>query len=66
MDEICEKSGQLPADISWHFIGHLQTNKVKKLITGVPSLKMFETVDTEKLAGKLSKELAKANRQELL
>ncbi|MDR0729563.1 MAG: YggS family pyridoxal phosphate-dependent enzyme [Prevotellaceae bacterium] len=31
---LCEKAAQLPADIEWHFIGHLQTNKVK-LVTGL-------------------------------
>jgi len=61
VDEFVEKAGQLPIDINWHFIGHLQSNKIKKLIT-VPNLVLFETVDSEKLAGKLNKELTKLGR----
>ena len=63
VDEIAEKAGQLPADIQWHFIGHLQSNKVKKLITSVPNLALFETLDTEKLATKLNKEVGKIQRE---
>jgi len=36
--EILEKVPQLPEDISWHFIGHLQSNKAKSLIGTLPSL----------------------------
>ena len=36
-------------DIKWHFIGHLQRNKVNKLLT-VPNLYIVETIDSEKLA----------------
>ncbi|KAK8592252.1 hypothetical protein V6N13_062838 [Hibiscus sabdariffa] len=42
----------LPDDIEWHFIGNLQSNKVKPLIAGVPNLAMVETVDDEKKAFK--------------
>ena len=52
----------MPNDINWHFIGHLQSNKVKKLVTSVPNLAMLETLDTAKLAEKLNKELGKAGR----
>ncbi|PWA41101.1 proline synthase [Artemisia annua] len=48
IQEIIEKSPQLPEDIEWHFIGNLQSNKVKPLLTGVPNLAMVETVDNEK------------------
>lgn len=41
-------------DIKWHFIGHLQTNKIQKVIR-VPGLEMIETVDSEKLANSLNK-----------
>ena len=44
----------MPPDTVWHFIGHLQRNKVKALVTGVPSLAVVETVDTVKLANKLN------------
>eukprot|EP00744_Colponema_vietnamica_P011543 GILI01016237.1.p1 GENE.GILI01016237.1~~GILI01016237.1.p1 ORF type:complete len:292 (+),score=77.82 GILI01016237.1:91-966(+) len=52
--EIIEKAPQLPQDIDWHFIGHLQSNKTKELLTAVPSLAVIETVDSEKLAKKLN------------
>ncbi len=40
-------------DIKWHFIGHLQTNKAKK-VAAVPSLHVIETVDSIKLAEMLN------------
>lgn len=46
VQEIRAKATTLPPDIKWHFIGHLQTNKVKQLI-GIPA--MIESVDSEKL-----------------
>lgn len=52
----------MPPDTVWHFIGHIQTNKVKKLVS-VPNLALVESVDSIKLAGKLQKELAKTDRQ---
>ncbi|KAK9706385.1 hypothetical protein RND81_07G120800 [Saponaria officinalis] len=48
VQEIIEKAPQLPDDIEWHFIGNLQSNKVKPLLSGVPSLGMVESVDDEK------------------
>ncbi|KRY85669.1 Proline synthase co-transcribed bacterial -like protein [Trichinella pseudospiralis] len=42
-------------DIRWHFIGHLQLNKVRKLIENVPNLHVVETVDSEKLAEMLNR-----------
>ena len=53
VQEIVWKYEQLPRDIEWHFIGHLQTNKVKyiapfvNLIHGVDSLKLLKTIDSE-------------------
>lgn len=41
-------------DIEWHFIGHLQSNKVNKLIS-VPNLHLVQTIDSEKLAAALDK-----------
>src|SRR5260221_5129344 len=49
--ELEEKYSSLPHDIRWHFIGHLQTNKVKQiapfvqLIQGVDSLKLLKEID---------------------
>lgn len=54
-------------DIKWHFIGHLQSNKVNKLIS-CPNLYMIETVDNEKLADILNKkweEIKKSNNVKL-
>ena len=53
-----DKSPALPSDIQWHFIGHLQSNKVKALLEGAPNLAMVETVDSEKLANKLDSTVA--------
>lgn len=46
VQELLAKEPQLPADIQWHFIGHLQSNKVRQLIGHVA---MIESVDTERL-----------------
>jgi len=65
VQELLEKAPILPSDIRWHFIGHLQSNKAKALIEGVPSLAMVETVDTEKLASKLNTAVEGAGRSRL-
>jgi pyridoxal phosphate enzyme (YggS family) len=52
--ELIEKAVVLPRDIQWHFVGHLQSNKVKDLIGRVKNLSMVETVDSEKLSMKLN------------
>lgn len=57
VQEFLQKVNALPADIRWHFIGHLQTNKVKMLI-GKTS--MIESVDSDKLLRLIDKESAKA------
>ncbi|KAL7753204.1 hypothetical protein RI367_000979 [Sorochytrium milnesiophthora] len=54
VQELVDKAQALPKDIRWHFIGHLQSNKVK-LLTSVSSLHMVETVDSAKLADTLNK-----------
>lgn len=41
-------------DIKWHFIGHLQSNKVNKVLS-IPNIHMIETVDSSKLADQLNK-----------
>eukprot|EP00879_Flechtneria_rotunda_P004627 GHRR01004884.1.p1 GENE.GHRR01004884.1~~GHRR01004884.1.p1 ORF type:complete len:214 (+),score=52.73 GHRR01004884.1:317-958(+) len=55
VQELLDKAPLLPADISWHFIGHLQSNKVKALLEGVPNLAMVETVDSAKLADRINR-----------
>jgi hypothetical protein len=57
--EIREKHTSLPKDIEWHFIGHLQTNKVKYI---VPYISMIEAVDSLKLLREIQKQAAKAGR----
>lgn len=59
VQELVDKQAQLPKDIRWHFIGHLQSNKVKyiapfvHLIHGVDSLKLLKEINKE--AGKNSR-----------
>ena len=61
VQELVEKHELLPKDIRWHFIGHLQTNKVKQiagfvhLVHGVDSLKLLKEIDkqAEKLKRKI-------------
>lgn len=60
--EMVDKYSQAPEDIQWHFIGHLQSNKVSKLLTGCPDLYMVETVDSVKLATKMDQVLSGINR----
>lgn len=55
--ELLAKIPELPEDIRWHFIGHLQTNKVKSIIGKTA---MIESVDTEKLLDVIDKESEKA------
>jgi len=53
VQEMCEKQIQMPEDVKWHLIGHLQTNKVKyiapfvELIHGVDSLKLLKEIDKQ-------------------
>lgn len=57
VQELLAKQPQLPGDIRWHFIGHLQTNKVRQLVGRVA---MIESVDTEHLLECIDRESAKA------
>ncbi|KAL2473467.1 putative pyridoxal phosphate-dependent enzyme [Forsythia ovata] len=65
VQELVEKAPQLPDDIEWHFIGNLQSNKVKPLINGVPNLAMVETVDDEKIANHLDRIVGSIGRKPL-
>lgn len=58
VQEILDKKDQLPADIQWHLIGHLQTNKVRQIL---PFVSMIHSVDSERLAIEIQKEAAKLN-----
>ena len=57
--ELRQKHTTLPQDIQWHFIGHLQTNKVKYI---APYVTMIEAVDSLKLLREIEKQAAKCNR----
>ncbi|MDE6144040.1 MAG: alanine racemase, partial [Muribaculaceae bacterium] len=57
VQELLAKESTLPADIRWHFIGHLQTNKVRQII-GRTSL--VESVDSERLLNLIDSESRKA------
>ncbi len=59
VQELIEKQKQLPTDIQWHFIGHLQTNKVKYI---APFISLIHGVDSFKLLKEINKEAAKVNR----
>jgi uncharacterized pyridoxal phosphate-containing UPF0001 family protein len=56
VQELCDKATALAEscpEIRWHFIGHLQSNKVKQLVRDTPHLVAVQTVDSVKLARKL-------------
>ncbi len=57
--ELAKKQASLPSDIEWHFIGHLQTNKVKYI---APYISMVEAVDSIKLLREINKQAAKCGR----
>ena len=57
VQELKAKTAQLPADIHWHFIGHLQTNKVRDLLKLRPYL--IQSVDSEHLLKTINDEAAK-------
>ncbi len=56
--EMRDKHEVLPKDIEWHFIGHLQTNKIKYII---PFVRMIHSIDTLNLLQAVNKEAAKRN-----
>lgn len=58
--ELAAKAAELPADIQWHFIGHLQTNKVKQI---VPFVHLIHSVDSEHLLECINREAEKAGRK---
>ena len=57
--ELRQKHESLPNDIEWHFIGHLQTNKVKYI---APYVTMIEAVDSIKLLREINKQAEKCGR----
>jgi len=59
VQDLTAKAQQLPNDINWHFIGHMQTNKVKYI---APFVKMIHAVDSLKLLKEINKQAVKHNR----
>src|ERR1700755_3727145 len=59
VQELVEKYEQLPKDIQWHLIGHLQSNKVKYI---APFISMIQSVDSLKLLQEIDKHAQKNNR----
>jgi pyridoxal phosphate enzyme (YggS family) len=59
VQELTEKQSQLPKDILWHFIGHLQSNKVKQI---APFIHLIQSVDSSKLLQEINKQAQKNNR----
>jgi len=59
VQELVDKAASLPKDIQWHFIGHLQSNKVKYI---APFVHLIHGVDAEKLLQEINKQALKQNR----
>ena len=59
-NELTAKAASLPEDICWHFIGHLQTNKVRPVVS-VASV--IESVDSERLLRAIDREASRAGRR---
>ena len=59
VQELVDKQPQLPADIRWHYIGHLQSNKVKYI---APFVHLIHGVDSFKLLKEINKQAQKQNR----
>lgn len=61
VQELAAKRELLPADVEWHFIGHLQTNKIKYMI---PFVHTIHAVDSLKLLSEIGRQAEKAGRTE--
>ncbi|HXB95616.1 MAG TPA: YggS family pyridoxal phosphate-dependent enzyme, partial [Puia sp.] len=59
VQELTDKQSRLPADIRWHFIGHLQSNKVKHIL---PFIHLIQGVDSLRLLKEIGKQAARAGR----
>lgn len=59
VQELVQKQNELPNDINWHFIGHLQSNKVKYI---APFVYCIHSIDSFKLLVEVNKQAAKHNR----
>ena len=59
VQELVQKAQAMPADVQWHFIGHLQTNKVRALL---PHVSLIHSVDSERLLDCIDKEAERIGR----
>ncbi len=59
VQELCDKQVLMPADVEWHLIGHLQTNKVKYI---APFVQLIHSIDSLKLLTEVDKQAQKNNR----
>ncbi len=59
VQELIDKQSHLPADIRWHFVGHLQSNKVKNIL---PFVHLIHGVDSLRLLQEINRQAAKAGR----
>ena len=59
VQELVQKAQEMPADVQWHFIGHLQTNKVRALL---PHVSLIHSVDSERLLDCIDREAERIGR----
>ena len=59
VQEMCAKQEVMPADVEWHFIGHLQTNKIKYML---PFVSLIHGIDSYRLLEEVNKQAARAGR----
>src|SRR5690242_7637945 len=59
VQELLDKQAHLPADIRWHFIGHLQSNKIKYIL---PFVHLIQGVDSVRLLGEIDRQAGKGGR----
>lgn len=59
VQELTQKIAQMPSDVRWHFIGHLQTNKVRALVS-TGRVHLIESIDSERLLRVVDRESARA------
>ena len=59
-NELCDKVKVMPADVRWHFIGHLQTNKVRQIL---PHVSLIHSVDSARLLSLINSEAARIGRR---
>lgn len=59
-NELCDKVKVMPEDVQWHFIGHLQTNKVRQIL---PHVSLIHSVDSTRLLALINSEAARIGRR---